>query len=1683
MGGQNGVGGYRGSIRAKEPIASRRGRRLRHVVGQSLRSGRGWVVPALLAATWVGDGVAADNGLKVVPGKLNDIQSMDSCDDPRTGTCVNAPDIQCVENGHCPGSECKSQVETCLDIDGRIQRPGDVSLELNFRSPPLPVMVAQATEQLRRANKILCDATDGTLRIARVVYSLGESSRERSDIWWFPQAGRAFATTTDFLSDATHMEVYDYAWDGSEPDKRRTSMTGSTLAHELGHTLLGFLDDYQEWHRPRGVAFDGPPTIGAFVDGRVMARNAWNREMAALQLRDENSEVFHTMMQSGGGSAQSCAQADGTTLFQARPRSWQNFQCLTPADCQEGGYPEALPPLWHLDENSTEPEYTDCPDIPVLSSELSSKNSGVDGLQGQGLDCPTVPLPGTELVVQGIINSANYSCGEDADGDGQALDSNEECEGSQTSPCPSGTGTMVCSSCLWNRGSCSNGTECQPGESISCSELGLAGGFTVGCLGSGYWESHLCELPVEPSFAEAFESREMKQVDRQSFTDHSPLWVTEIPVRDESSDEATAYHKLWVRVTQQNSETITLEIAADTGDFAPGGVPGAAGGYHRLAVWDVTWADPAQQPTLPPESVGAVNGHEYSTDMVLDLVLGSSQNVATFMNESADPRNTVQPTGPFAHGQTTEQIVHVDLSLLMRGAMAPEAAQLAPGQYSSPYTSSIVSAYARNGVITTGERAGQDIPQRGLFWTDPGDQWACRASYNALTQRLELSGNGLQVIEAERNRLIELVDVAGQAALEANPLAVVGGPEQKVASQWERLPKYLGDKFGIDVENRDQPEPAWPAQLCPDPDFPEDFELTDQQEVVLVLDRSGSMDANVPGFNEGFNAYPQRLDLARSAARALIQFYALNAPVPLKFGLVTFNDEVQAFEPDPATPGTLRTLVAGVPANDSEVNADELASRLVDSDDPVQEANPQPYRYTGIGLALLEADQLFTPGVSRSVILVTDGEETVHPGDGTPADPKIAAGTLAAAGTQVYSIPVGSDFDRVTTDAVAGTTGGELFDARDPSELSSMMFEAAVRQQGQNLARHPNSPSEFLGNVDGVVSYANDIPVEPGSRALVTLLSPRQLNSSGGFLLSAQIVAPSGETALIADGASIAGSTLQVVGDQLFGLVRVPNPTPGTWRIVTQTFGISQSPRVSGFVDNVDHACFVGVDKRVYTQGETVRITGSAIDQNAIGTGVEMSLRVRRPDRSEVLLPMTSSDLDGGLRASFGPSLMRGRGVYEIVATCTVHPGAQTAAGEGNDPGPSNQRNADPFVREVSTSFLVNYGDVPPLPPQGSPYADDADGDGIPNAEESGDDVDGDGLLAVWDSDDDGDGTIDGSDPNSSDPNVPEVTQPEANAGSDQVIECSGAGKASATLDGSLSTGPVLPLGYAWSAPGVTLSGASAAVATGLFPVGTTTATLQVTSGSGSAMDTALVTVLDTVGPSLTVPADVYVSTCGAVNIGSASATDACGGAVQVVNNKPATFKAGVTTVTWTAVDQYGNPTSKTQRVIVGPGESAACCPSGANVIVGTSNNDTLTGTAGVDCIFGKGGQDTIKGLGGNDILSGGDGNDTIEGGDGSDLAQGGTGQDVIKGQVGADFLLGNDGDDRCYGGSQDDVIYGGQGQDQLYGEADNDSLFGEANDDRLEGGAGDDRLTGGADNDTCLGGTGNNTVVCEIIQ
>jgi Ca2+-binding RTX toxin-like protein len=106
-----------------------------------------------------------------------------------------------------------------------------------------------------------------------------------------------------------------------------------------------------------------------------------------------------------------------------------------------------------------------------------------------------------------------------------------------------------------------------------------------------------------------------------------------------------------------------------------------------------------------------------------------------------------------------------------------------------------------------------------------------------------------------------------------------------------------------------------------------------------------------------------------------------------------------------------------------------------------------------------------------------------------------------------------------------------------------------------------------------------------------------------------------------------------------------------------------------------------------------------------------------------------------------------------------------------------------------------------------------------------------------------------------------------------------------------------------------------------------------------------------------------------------------------------------------TLADNVENLTLKGAAATTGTGNALA------NVIRGTTADNTLNGLGGIDELFGREGDDILSGGGSGDRLEGEAGRDTIDGGGGNDLIVGGTQKDTLTGGAGADTFFFGDGE------------------------------------------------------------------------
>jgi autotransporter-associated beta strand protein len=201
---------------------------------------------------------------------------------------------------------------------------------------------------------------------------------------------------------------------------------------------------------------------------------------------------------------------------------------------------------------------------------------------------------------------------------------------------------------------------------------------------------------------------------------------------------------------------------------------------------------------------------------------------------------------------------------------------------------------------------------------------------------------------------------------------------------------------------------------------------------------------------------------------------------------------------------------------------------------------------------------------------------------------------------------------------------------------------------------------------------------------------------------------------------------------------------------------------------------------------------------------------------------------------------------------------------------------------------------------------------------------------------------------------VSDSVAPVLNAPADVIVEATGPNGAAANYTATATDAIEGPVNVTFSIP----SGS-------VFPIGTTQVTATAADSAGNtASATFNVTVRDTTGPVLTLPAGITLeadSAQGAVATFTASAVDAVGGPVQVTLSAQsgATFPVGTTAVDASATDATGNTSTGTFNVIVrdttAPAISAlndiaveATGPGGAAATFEATANDTVSGNLNV---------------------------------------------------------------------------------------------------------------------------------------
>ena len=132
------------------------------------------------------------------------------------------------------------------------------------------------------------------------------------------------------------------------------------------------------------------------------------------------------------------------------------------------------------------------------------------------------------------------------------------------------------------------------------------------------------------------------------------------------------------------------------------------------------------------------------------------------------------------------------------------------------------------------------------------------------------------------------------------------------------------------------------------------------------------------------------------------------------------------------------------------------------------------------------------------------------------------------------------------------------------------------------------------------------------------------------------------------------------------------------------------------------------------------------------------------------------------------------------------------------------------------------------------------------------------------------------------------------------------------TTDGDSCLATTVALGLPISGDNCTVASVTNDAPAG-FPTGITTVTWTVIDTAGNqTLSYQTVTVNDATPPNIVAPPDIVSNSC-AIILGNPTVTDNCN--VTFSNDAPASFSSGITIVTWTASDTFGNTVTATQLV------------------------------------------------------------------------------------------------------------------------------------------------------------------------
>ncbi len=1365
-------------------------------------SGRSWVlgiVAALFAQT-----AEAGEGF-VVPGDVSN--PSDTC---RRQTLWDIKGVSTPAGLFSEAVEVTAELSCDAYSDpsvGYVARAGDIFLNFGYAYIPTMAEVEALAAAVHRINSGLCDATDGMMRLARA-HILAPTGFSDPDV-------TIFSPETHFRSTITAGDVGDVGARvimGAPP-----SDWDLVFVHEFGHFAYDIGDSYYEPKVGRGAAFDGVAPGGARwlplgLSGLNPTTHPWPGQInnPAFELSSDIEQFSSIMQQS---TWRHCRNEDSLTPAQVNPLYWSSFN----RSCDPDNPAAAC----------TVPGFDRCPlEVPGYSEFSVQANFDLlrGGRPSEGILSYNQPHPlpqeARELVLSGLLDptvtalSADGGtlrltvpgCAGDDTGHGTGLQQylGEECLSGTTASCngPSGGAPLlVCgNNCLWDYSACAVPAGCgdgvvdpatedcdfvpaAPPEERDCQELDadLLSGNLARCGSNCRWDRSACRTrsPRIPDELSTWVTPQPGEVIH--YYDHLGQVV----------DITTSVHSLMVVPARRSETEYALHVFVSAADFdTPSDTD-----WRPIAVFLVEF-------DLVSGSLVAVNGISYTEGepAAAQLLLGANSPSPQEGLSGYDGLMGGQyaATGRFVNDAPPLPIRLFFEELRLGTITAPDGVtQLATN----------IRGYARHG--TTAE--GLVIPQLGMCVEpggsveDYGDNPAlphCEIAYNGDTGDFETTAHAGGQLYA---RWLGCQSAPNKQGC----LEELGEGGNTLESDWVTMARKMTGRYGLRNGGFPVQAPDFVRSTPPDvatcgtPIITPELSTLPTglpARVVFALDTSERMgEGAVP-----FNMLGTRLDFAKASMRQMVANFDAhvnrNTNTVIRVGTTRFSSNAVPYS-YLANRGTLELL-----GNGGSIGADGA------SDESILEG-----MYLGAKMGPLDFDRFHRDSDSSSEYPVAEGRGNGHgwglygalEGIGGTRSERRAIILLSSQLTERTlgldgsgwqgQAPASQMIDRAaregielylldisTTQGLSLARASDLYSPnywtlRNAEDTASALTEIEARIHGDSVVLSgwwAPPIEEVVVPGSGVTRYRPkwSLLVEEGADRLFLRLS----RSLGLTYWEPDIILTDPLGAVLTPSMRCYSDVCDIVLD---------DPTPGLYTLAPDISGSLKTPSspfpfvTSARIESGHHPrCLLTVDQAVVDDNEDVTITAAATyDGRPLGGPIEVTGHVRLPNERIESLTFSYDYFKQRAVAGFPASKFDGRGQYHVVASCAVAEGTLLEPGEAFHE-PDFQPNKVPvpaFRRDATARFSVDSPDVGQLPPPDSRYAEDCDGDGIPNALEGTGDADLDGAPDMCDEDSDDDGLHDSTDPD------PTVADP----------ECGGLPEGISCCAGPASCGPLRDLG------------------------------------------------------------------------------------------------------------------------------------------------------------------------------------------------------------------------------------------------------------------------------------------------